>query len=107
MREDRMKLIDLVLKKGKTIKYAAKKLRISPSTARVIIRKYENSGEFFEPKAVRQERQKIDECPKEPLQDQKPPETHSMFVYWAPYPCLGFYPSWVAPAGLASSTPSA
>ena len=45
-----MELIRLVLEKKKTIKSAANKLRISASTARVIVRRYERQGNVFQRK---------------------------------------------------------
>ena len=45
-----MELIKLVLEEKKTIKFAAQKMRISPSTARVIVRRYEDEGSIFQKK---------------------------------------------------------
>ena len=55
-RKDRLELIELILKKGASIKGTARKKGISPSTIRAILRKYERSGTVFETKAEKKER---------------------------------------------------
>ena len=53
---DRMTLIELVLEKGKSIKASARKLRISPSTAREIVRKFQTQGKVFESQSQKLQR---------------------------------------------------
>ena len=46
----REELLDLVHNQGYTFKRAADELHINQSTARMIVRKYEKSGQLFEKK---------------------------------------------------------
>jgi DNA-binding Lrp family transcriptional regulator len=45
-----MKLISLVCEKNLRFSEASRILRISPSTAKMIIKKYQNEGKIFEKK---------------------------------------------------------
>ena len=56
-RSQRMKLIRLIEKRGKSIKRAAEDIDISPSTARAIYNKYRKEGKIFEKKEAKAARE--------------------------------------------------
>lgn len=55
-REKRYELLSLIVEKKHTIKRAAEIIGIGASTARMILKKYEITGEVFESKADRRTR---------------------------------------------------
>lgn len=55
-REQRLDLLSLILTDKHTIKHAAEIVGIGPSTARMILKKYEITGDVFESKADRKTR---------------------------------------------------
>ena len=55
-REDRLKLIKMVKNEKMSMKSAANKLNISSSTARVIVKSFEEQGKIFESSNLRKQR---------------------------------------------------
>lgn len=45
--QKRMLLVQLVVEEGKTLSEAGRKLQINPSTVRLIINKYKDTGTYF------------------------------------------------------------
>lgn len=48
--EQRVQVVDLILRQKMTIKKAAQIVGIGSSTARMILKKYEHEGKFFKPR---------------------------------------------------------
>lgn len=90
--EMRAKLIEMVCSESIPCIQAGKRLGISPSTAKMIVKKFRENGRIFEKKAERIKRQHLEEfraLSEQQTNSQSPvPEAPMPFYFYIPFPIV-------------------